>query len=257
MAHKDRSVRASVRRIAIDAHVHLHNAADAGEALRVAAERLVGSEDRIGVIMLAERQGFDVFKTLRQELVATEEDESLWSNTGRQLLVLAGRQIVSAEKLEILALATSARLPDGLPAERIVAEMDAADAIVALPWGVGKWLGKRGALVDRLIAAARPGRLFLGDNGGRPGFWPVPQFSSGLPVLAGSDPLPLPGWWKSIGSLASTIDADISTEMPASSLKAALRETGRRIDHMGNLAGTIRFVIDQTRLRLSGGGTFR
>lgn len=242
----------SLHRVLIDAHVHLHTVAGAMEALQVATDRLAGADGQVGVIMLAEREGFDVLDAIRPQLVATDEPEALWHNEHRKLLILAGRQIISAEKLEILALATTARLPDGLPAEKIVAEMDAADAVVVLPWGVGKWLGKRGALVDLLIAAAKPGRLFLGDNGGRPSLWPVRQFGSGLPVLSGSDPLPLPGWPQGIGSLTSVIEAGLSPDTPAASLKAILRDPATHIGRGGSLAGPIQFVTDQTRLRLAG-----
>ncbi|MGE3745966.1 MAG: hypothetical protein AB7G25_09725 [Sphingomonadaceae bacterium] len=239
--------------IAIDSHVHFHSASGAIEALSIANEKLAGNVGRIGVVMLAERQGFNVLDTLRSSLIATDEPEAFWFDESRSLLILAGRQIISAEKLEILALATTAILPDGLPAERIVAEMDAADAIVVLPWGVGKWIGKRGMLVDRLIAAARPGRLFLGDNSGRPGFWPVRQFNGALPVLSGSDPLPLPGWPQYVARLVSVIDADVSSETPATSLKAALRDPATQIERLGSLAGAVRFVTDQAKLRLYGG----
>lgn len=244
------------KQLAIDAHVHLHDAENAIKALEQAKHRLAGS-DQIGVVMLAERQSYDVLDEIRPQLVETEEAEALWLNPEHTLLVLAGRQIISAEKLEILALATCAKLPDGLSAEDVIAELDAADALVVLPWGVGKWLGKRGALVDRLIAAARSGRLFLGDNGGRPGFWPVHQFSSGLPVLSGSDPLPLPGWPEAIGSFGSIIEADLSETTPAASLKRHLRDVGTSIRRHGRLAGPIQFVRDQARLRLAGNRTVR
>lgn len=247
----------NAQRVTIDAHVHLHTVDDAIDALRLARDRLSASAGQIGVVMLAERRGFDVLNALRPKLVATGEPEALWLDDSRSLLILAGRQIISAEKLEILALATTARLPDGLPAEQLVADLNAADAIVVLPWGVGKWIGKRGALVNRLIANTKPGRLFLGDNGGRPGFWPVNQFGSGLPILSGSDPLPLPGWAHAIGSLASVIDADISGDAPAAALKAFLRNPTVHIRQTGSLAGPIRFVTDQTRLRLAGKGAIQ
>jgi hypothetical protein len=238
--------------LAIDSHVHLHSAAGAMEALHTARDRLTRN-GRMGVVMLAERQGFDVLNAIRDNLIATREPESFWLDKDRTLLILAGSQIISSEKLEILALATTARLPDGAPAEKIIADMIAADAIVVLPWGVGKWLGKRGALVDRLISAARPGTLLLGDNGGRPGFWPVQQFKSGLHVLAGSDALPLPGWPGGVAKLASLIDVDLSPDTPAASLKRALRDPETSLGRMGQLASPIRFVLDQTRLRLHGG----
>ncbi len=238
--------------LAIDSHVHLHSIAGAMEALRIARDRL-SRDGRTGVVMLAERQGFDILNALRDNLVTTSEPESFWLDERRTLLILAGSQIISSEKLEILALATRSRLPDGLPAKQVIAEMTAADAIVVLPWGVGKWLGKRGALVDRLIAAARPGMLLLGDNGGRPGFWPVRQFKSRISVLSGSDPLPLPGWPGGVAKLASLIDVELSADAPAASLKRALRDPTASIGRMGRLATPLRFIMDQTRLRLHGG----
>jgi len=244
-------------RAVIDAHVHLHGAADAWEALRIANARLARAPGEIGIVMLAERHGFDVLDGLKPRLVKTDEAESFWLDESRTLLILAGRQIISAEKLEVLALATAAKMADGSPAEQIVAEMNSADALVVLPWGVGKWTGKRGALVDRLIAAAKPGHLFLGDNGGRPGFWPVRQFASGLPVLSGSDPLPLPGWPDGVGKLTSVIDVRLSADTPATSLKQALRDSAASIEQAGKLASPFRFVLDQTRLRLAGSSAIR
>lgn len=240
--------------LAIDAHVHLHDDAVARNALISAQSRLasIAGQEGIGILMLAERDGFHVFEALRPTLIATDEPESLWLDDGRRLLVLAGRQIISAEKLEILALATPAQLPDGLPAEEILARLDSEDALVVLPWGVGKWIGKRGQLVDRLITTARPGRLLLGDNSGRPGFWRVPQFASGLPVLAGSDPLPLKGWPDAIGTFGSIIKGSLPPNNPSAVLKDLLRDPATAIERYGKLANPLNFVFDQTRLRLAG-----
>jgi hypothetical protein len=238
-------------RVAIDAHVHLHSPSEALSALRTAQNRLAAAGGEIGVLMLAERQGYDVFDSLRRDLIVTDEPESLWFDESRSLLVLAGRQIVSSEKLEILALATNARMSDGAPAEKVIDDMDAADAIVVLPWGVGKWLGKRGALVDRLISSADRARLFLGDNGGRPALWRVPQFDGKLKTLAGSDPLPLPGWPQAIGSFGSAMRMVLEASTPSASLKRALRDPATPLEPFGSLANPFRFLVDQTRLRLA------
>jgi hypothetical protein len=247
------------QRLAIDAHVHLHAAGSAMKALADAQRRLAkaAGPEGVGIIMLAERNGFDIFETLRSQLLATDESESLWLDDSRSLLVLAGRQIISSEKLEILALATAIQLPDGLPAKHVLAKLDAADALAVLPWGVGKWIGKRGQLVDGLIASAQPGRLFLGDNGGRPGFWPVRQFTSGLHVLRGTDPLPLNGWSHAIGGFGSIVSGNLSVAEPAASLKQILRNPATSIDRYGKLASPFDFVADQVRLRLAGRGALQ
>jgi hypothetical protein len=237
--------------LAIDAHVHLHDPASAIDVLRGAGERLVGGHaDRIGVTMLAERAGFDVFETLRPRLLGTCEPEALWLDEARRLLVLAGRQIVSGEGLEILGLATMARIEDGAPAAEIVARLDTEDALIVLPWGVGKWLGRRGRIVDELLAAAKPGRLFLGDNGGRPGFWRVPRFA-GKRLLSGSDPLPLRGSAATIGRSGTIVRGKIAMDSPSASLKRILRDGGASVVPFGKAAGPLRFFADQARLRLA------
>lgn len=210
-----------------------------------------GNVDSPAVVMLAERAGYDVFQQLTSKLEPTGEPESLWfEHADQRLLVVAGRQIVTAEGMEMLGLATREQLPDGLPAQQARARLYDRDAIVVLPWGVGKWLGRRGKLVDRLIESATPGRMFLGDNGGRPSWWPVAQFSRGLSVLAGSDPLPLPNSALTIGRFGSFVGVTLSEESPVGSLKLALRDPTTRIGTYGKLAPALRFISDQTRLRI-------
>jgi hypothetical protein len=238
--------------ILVDSHVHFHNPVRAMDDLRQAAVAFAaaGGSEATGVVMLAERAGYDVFQQLQSQLSPTWELNSLWFWHGNQrLLVVAGRQIVTSEGLEILGLATRLPLPDGLPANQVLARLDDADAIIVLPWGVGKWLGRRGKIVDGLLERARPGRLFLGDNGGRPNWWTVPQFSRGVPILAGSDPLPLPGSSRTIGRFGSVIDVQLPEYTPAARLKCALRDPATRISTYGRLAPSLRFIADQARLR--------
>jgi hypothetical protein len=242
----------ATRGLLVDSHVHLHDPARAMDDLRQAATAFAaaGGNEAPGVVMLAERSGYDVFQHLQSQLAHTWELNSLWYWQGNQrLLVVAGRQIVTAEGLEILGLATRLSLPDGLPAEQVLARLDDADAITVLPWGVGKWLGQRGKIVDSLLERARPGRLFLGDNGGRPNWWKVPQFSRGLPILAGSDPLPLPGSSNVIGRFGSVVDIQLSEHTPAARLKCALRDPATCISTYGRSTPSLRFIADQTRLR--------
>lgn len=200
--------------------------------------------------MLTEREGYDVFSSLRAELLETAEAESLWLDESRRLLVVAGRQIVSREGLEILGLFLAAPVElEGRPANEIIAAIRAHDALPVLPWGVGKWLGPRGRLVDRLLDGE--GELFLGDNAGRPGFWPVPRFRRGIRVLPGSDPLPIDGAEAAIGSFGCLLNCELPPDRPAAALRRALRDPAIELVRFGRLASPFRFAVDQARLRVS------
>lgn len=239
--------------IMIDAHVHLHDPALAMDDLRQAFDNF--SSQKIAansaVIMLAERKGYQVFNQLKKQLIATDEDESLYfEHRAHRMLILAGRQIVTAEGLEILGLASCTQIFDGLPVHQVIDHLLEEDALAVLPWGVGKWLGRRGRLVDKLIENSQPGRLFLGDNAGRPGLWSVPQFNSDLIVLPGSDPLPLNGSARAIGCYGALIEARLSSQTPAAELKKMIRSRRTPLQRFGGTSPALRFVSDQLRLRL-------
>ncbi len=242
-----------MHRVALDAHVHLHDKADAFRLLCAAHDRVkaLAGADCLPVFMLAEQQGCDMFDALRARGEPTQERESLWLRHGSAgMLLLAGRQVVSAEKLEILAQATDARFSDGTPADRLIADMLDAGAVVTLPWGVGKWMGRRGEIVDALLAGPEGARLHVGDNGGRPGFWRVSQFGARL-VLRGSDPLPLRGDATRIGSFGTLLDGMPSRSHPARDIRRMIQSARADAAGFGRLASPIRFVSNQLRLRLA------
>ncbi len=131
----------------------------------------------VPTLMLAEMREDKVFVRRRAgqcpwPIQTTGEDCSLY--LADRLLVLAGRQVVSAEGVEVLAQCTAAQFANGRPLEETIEEIQAAGALAVLPWGVGKWLGRRGKLVTE--AAARS-PILLGDNAGRPPFWSFPAQS--------------------------------------------------------------------------------
>ncbi|MDP2248694.1 MAG: hypothetical protein Q8J65_11220 [Nitrosomonadales bacterium] len=237
----------------IDAHVHLHDPANALGDLRQAAAGFIsaGSDAQPAVVMLAERAGYDVFNLLQSELPSTDEPAVLWFLHGSQhLMIVAGRQIITEEGLEVLGLGSRQILPDGMPLGEVIARLDEADAITVLPWGAGKWLGKRGKIVDACLANSEPGKIFLGDNGGRPKWWPVRQFKSKFKILSGSDPLPLLGSASTLGRFGSLMEFTLPEQKPLQALKQALRQSGTIIRSYGKLASIPRFINDQSRLRL-------
>ena len=61
--------------------------------------------------------------------------------------------------------------------------------------GFGKWIGRRGAVLQKLLATHNYPYLFLGDNSGRPSFWSKPHYfqlakKQAIRILPDTDPLP-------------------------------------------------------------------
>jgi hypothetical protein len=143
------------------------------------------------------------------------------------MVVVAGRQIVTAERLEVLALAFDGNFPDGEPMHAVLRALTARGVLAVIPWGVGKWMGRRGRLVRDLIDQWADAPFCLGDNGGRAGAFGRPSLfgvaeGHGIPVLAGSDPLPLPGQVSRVGSYGFLLDAAWETSMPATGIVGAI-----------------------------------
>lgn len=251
-----------------DAHVHLQkdmileNLLDCARCHFSRQHRV--HEDETYCLLLAEAGDLNSFATLGNiplrdwNLQPTEERESLRASRsdwpGGRLFILAGRQIITAERIEALALATPATIPDGLSLEETVAAAKRQGAIAVLPWGVGKWLGKRGKIVERFVVRAAPEGLFLGDNGGRPSIWPTPRLfataaARGVRLLPGSDPLPLPGEESRVGSYGGGIAGEIGDAHPARDLKRLLIDPSRPIVPFGGQMGVGRFIRTQVALR--------
>lgn len=253
--------------IVVDAHVHLHDPGQDGAVLDTAAGNFAACcpvASKTGVLMLADMRGQDAFSRLLARAsarsadgswTATAEPTSLWYRAGDwRVLVVAGRQLVTAERLELLALGTRSRFEEGLPLDALLEHIEADDALPVLAWGCGKWLGERGSVVRHAIARARPGRLFLGDNGGRPTFWPAPIFATAverhIAVLPGTDPLPLRSEWPRIGRFGFSCAARLSADTPAADLKRVLRGPDFVPRPFGALEHPLRFAWNQLRLRL-------
>lgn len=52
---------------------------------------------------------------------------------------MAGRQIVTAEKLEVLALGTDLDIDDGRPIREVLSLVTENGGLPVIPWGAGKW----------------------------------------------------------------------------------------------------------------------
>jgi hypothetical protein len=250
--------------IIVDSHLHLYPCHDAGcffEGLTQRLRTLVPRAQLAGV--LTERGQDQVFTGLRNgdfrvagaKVCHMAEPGALRIQVAdRDLILFAGRQVVTAERLEVAALLTTTVFEDGHPAHDVMAEIRDAGAVPVLPWGVGKWFFRRGAMVRAMVEAARPGTLLVGDSAMRPLGWPEPGSirmarRCGLGVLAGSDPLPIPGDEMLAGSYASRLDGVIDEERPVSSFRELLVSAGLRTELVGRRSGPWPVLLRILRLR--------
>lgn len=198
--------------VLMDAHVHVYPGVNvagllgaAARHFRLAAERL-GAAQWQGVLFLTEIAGtswFDAVSTTAggqtfgpwNVMVSPHDSLRLEARCDEHAFsIVAGRQIVTSERVEVHALGTSAKIPDGMAIDATVAAVRGAAALAVLPWGVGKWLGKRRGVVEKVLSCTQD--VLVSDNGGRPALWRESILEhaarSGRPVLLGSDPLPVP-----------------------------------------------------------------
>lgn len=259
--------------ILVDAHVHVHASADPAQLLDSAAANFAVVAKELdakrwqGVLLLAEMASMDWFDSVSNGKAKQVGNWSLQSSTGedislnaqqngQSLTIIAGRQIVTSEKIEVLALGTRKTVPDGQDLSATLAAVRRSGALTVLPWGVGKWLGRRGRLVTDTLRKARELNVFPGDNSGRPGFWPEPAafgfaVSQGYPVLPGTDPLPLPDEERRVGSMGFWMTGQLAAEAPGAALhRHLLGSEAKPIRAYGPRESVIGFFNNQLALRL-------
>jgi len=266
--------------ILIDAHVHIYDCFNLEKLLDAAylnfkthADRLGHGDNFIGILLLAETatdnwfHHFSCFaegndlpgnrQTGPWKFHRTAEAESLCvrSDDNRELFLIAGHQIVTAERLEILALVGTTTFSDGLPIKEIIESIRDKDELPVIPWGVGKWLGKRGAVVRSLLETGNKDIIFLGDNSGRPIFWPRSGLfkkaeKKGFRILPGSDPLPIADECHRVGNFGFMTLYNLSLENPAKDLKQILFNPNENLQPYGKLERPYRFFHNQINLRI-------
>ena len=260
---------ARTQAVFVDGHVHLYPGVRLASVFAALARRVgVGAEGRVvrAAVVLADPDGVDGFgRVARGEDVPDPwriEDVGrrhvqFGQADGSGILFVRGRQLVTAEGLEVLAAGVGGELRSGQGLSRTLEDVRARGGWSTIAWGVGKWLGRRGRMVsDAVRAEAGSGDVVLGDNGGRPGFWrSVPQFDvaaeNGMRVLPGTDPLPVRGDEARIGGYGFEIDLpQCRGEALAVSLAAALADRSVTVRVRGGRVGAARFVVNQLRIRL-------
>jgi hypothetical protein len=263
----------------VDAHVHIHGCFDLSKFLdeaarnfRAAAGELGFSTGAVGCLMLAESEGVDRFQELRNKLqlaelpgwtcrpvleacslIACRSDEPSGTDA---LVVIAGRQITTAERVEVLALATRLEIADGAPLDVVIDRAIEGGAVCVLPWGFGKWTGRRGAKVKRILESPRAGQLFLGDISGRLASGPRPMLfrfaeSKKIPILPGTDPFPMAGQVYKPGRYGFVLPHGYDATSPAGHVRSCLSSLRTQPRDYGRREPIGRFVRNQLYMQLA------
>lgn len=238
-----------------DTHVHVYPCHDSARTFKSLLENLQAlSVSAAKALFLTERADCHFFRDLAEGRVeppvpgtafsvsAERECVTLGRTEGGDMVIFAGRQIVTRERLEILALTLDQPFPEGETAEAVIAAVLQAGGVPVLSWAPGKWFFGRGRVVASLIERFKPGELLIGDTSLRPIGWPEPILMrrarrAGLTVLAGSDPLPVAGEEIHAGCYASLLDIDLEDNTPVVAIRRAFKSPGLGTKTVGRRSG--------------------
>lgn len=247
-------------KVIADTHVHFYPCYDPDIGLTALAGNLSDHvSDGIMAGFLAERHDCSFLAGLRDGSIEPGGGIRIekapdgiavvaYPGDGRPLYLVPGRQIVTSERLEILALATDCRFKDGDPAEATIRAVKDAGGVPVLSWAPGKWFFKRGTEVRRLIESHAAGELLIGDTSLRPGVWAEPSLMKtaarkGIAVVAGSDPMPFAGEEMQMGRYATVVNGEFSEKAPVQSFRNMLLATAPEKTRIGRRCGIFEVAV--------------
>lgn len=252
-------------KIIADTHVHLYPFYDLSFALKTLVANLSAlcPEDSIKAAFLTDRfqyrfhedfiKGKIKFNDPDLTITLCSDQKTLLIKTGSSLLYLfPGYQINCLEKIELLAMGLSTPIPDGLSLEEALKEIRSQKAIPILPWGAGKWLFKRGRIVERFIPLAKSYSLLFADTFMRPACLPdfhlIKQIHTvQKSLLAGSDPLPMKGEEKILGKYATLFEGEFDPENPLFSMQSILLSGSQPFTSSGKRSTLSEFILRHIR----------
>jgi hypothetical protein len=261
-------------RLLADGHVHIYGQFDRAAMFRtalrnfsnVAAARGLREGGWMGCLLFTESARDSVFAELAASegrevapgwVVHRQEESECLRVIHREhgsLLLIGGFQVATVEDLEVLAIGTTQRVPDGQEFGKTIAAVRATGAFPVIPWGFGKWSLNRGVRVRQVIEQSPRGSIAFGDNGGRLGMFARPALldvaaQAGFPIVPGTDPLPFPGQELRVGSNGFEVGSETAGG-PAARIRAALAGSPAALKGYVSLTSAPAFVLTQVRMQM-------
>lgn len=258
----------SEKMVPVDGHVHFHSlnrvalALDAADANFYVAGGGKGAGCS-GMLLLTQAAGERVFEDLLERASCgawmiesvREEPQSLIAQKGERWIGIAcGRQVRCDNGLEVTALGTTLEFPDGFPLADTIGRVQTSGAIACLPWGFGKWTGKRGRQIRHSLDGNNGSALAVCDNGSRLQVLGQPQLireakRRGFKVLPGTDPFPLGADYQRTGSFGF-LAAEPSRDRPWRDIADWLRTREDSPRPYGKALGPLRFLVNNVGIQL-------
>ena len=261
--------------IIFDSHVHIYDCYNIKNFFHFVLKNFgnqskkIGTNKYIGVLFLTETKNENYFQKIRENyfkyafdelnLKQVKDNESVCllyeSNDNNFLIIVPGKQIITSEKLEVLAVGTNNSIEYGISLKNTIEKIKSFGALPIIPWGVGKWIGKKHEFVKTFLDNVEDINYFLGDNGGRPLFWPTPGLfkiadKKGIFTLRGSDPLPLIKQEEKVGKFGFYIRTNFDFNYPAKEIKNLLLNIRNAPNSFGNLETPVNFFKNQFSMQL-------
>lgn len=232
----------TTREVAIDGHVHLTPELDFNTIARRFELHAPGA---VPVCLLTESDRMDLYGSLCARAAADDASPHVVHESG--VVLIPGRQVISAEGIEVLLYGSRDRTLEGKRAESVIENGLKAGAVVCLPWGFGKWLGRRRKLIGELVRHYTT-ELLLGDIAGRPSIWVEPLFAKSR-VLRGADNLPIAQVSHTIGMFGSLLHVVERNRPIGQAVLDVLARPSENLRHFGKRKSTGEAIRDQFALR--------
>jgi hypothetical protein len=258
----------------VDGHVHLYQRGDVQDMFSAVSENFARAANRArtsvsyGILLLADPQSIDGFHWCSQlsrldgskqstgwKIVSKPDNHTLHvSKKGCiPLAVLGGHQAITEEGLEVLIFPKKVETDERQPTRSLITRTIEAGGLAILPWGAGKWLGRRGKLIEQVIGDTAPGQLAIADNGGRPRVWRTVSILATarqrrFQIMSGTDPLPIPGELQRVGSYGFSLTGSMDSSWNSSDIISAL--CTRELRPYGRLLPLWDFLRKQVALRV-------
>jgi hypothetical protein len=173
----------------------------------------------------------------------------------KKIFLLAGRQIVTKENLEVLAIGLEDEYKDGKPIDEVINDVKKLKSIPIIPWGFGKWTGKRKEIVEKIILQNDVNPIYLGDNGNRPWFMKASKLLvngtvKGMLNLPGSDPLPFSREEQKPGSFGFVIEDTLNEDNPFDSFYQIITGSESNFKTFGKLESAYYFFKNQIAMQI-------